>query len=233
MIGRKILQVVAEEESSIGAIPDTSFSPFSAAAVAGKPFSPSIPFDTSMALTILILVTAFFFLIFFSFYIRHSETATDTTSATASRRLAPPSRNKGGLDPSAIGSLPLVAYGKAAKHPMIVDDCPICLSEFNERETVKLIPYCSHVFHPSCIDTWLASHVTCPLCRSCQLFKSVEEVCLGVARDEIRIGASEIGERSTAEDDGAWRHEAAARVRRSCSFPNLVNQQMLQRSTSF
>ncbi|KAG9151251.1 hypothetical protein Leryth_002800 [Lithospermum erythrorhizon] len=41
---------------------------------------------------------------------------------------------------------------------------------------VKLIPNCGHVFHPYCIDTWLESHVSCPLCRCSNLFEKVDEV---------------------------------------------------------
>ncbi|KAK6138141.1 hypothetical protein DH2020_028121 [Rehmannia glutinosa] len=140
----------------------------------GRPFSPNTPLDSTKVLIILILVTAVFFVGFFSVYYRLSAAADlqspPSPTASVPRRRPPPPNRKGGLDPSAVGSLPLVAYGRAAEHRMI-DDCPICLSEFQEGETVKLIPYCGHVFHPSCIDTWLSSHVTCPLCRSTQLFK--------------------------------------------------------------
>ncbi|PIM98308.1 hypothetical protein CDL12_29213 [Handroanthus impetiginosus] len=153
-----------------------------------RPFNPASPFDSSMALTILVLLTALFFLGFFSAYIRRFAAAAEDSSPTssASLRRPPPCNRKGGLDISAVNSLPLVAYGKAARHPMI-DDCPICLSEFFETETVKLIPYCSHVFHPRCIDTWLETHLTCPVCRSAQLFKSVEEVCLDVSQEKNEI----------------------------------------------
>lgn len=131
---------------------------------AKRPLSSNTPFDSSMALTILVLLTALFFMGFFSAYLRRYTTDNNSDQ--------PPSQpdRKRGLDPKLISSLPMVAYGKAAKHPMI-DDCPICLNEFEETESVKLVPYCGHVFHPSCVDTWLSTHVTCPLCRSAQLFK--------------------------------------------------------------
>ncbi|EFJ05376.1 hypothetical protein SELMODRAFT_412606 [Selaginella moellendorffii] len=44
------------------------------------------------------------------------------------------------------------------------DCCPICLAPFRE-ELVKKMPVCCHYFHPGCIDLWLDSHTSCPVCR--------------------------------------------------------------------
>jgi len=45
-------------------------------------------------------------------------------------------------------------------------ECVICLTVFQEDESVRKLHTCKHVFHTSCIDKWLASHLGCPLCRS-------------------------------------------------------------------
>ncbi|OVA19476.1 zinc finger protein [Macleaya cordata] len=148
-----------------------------------KPFKPTLGFDSSMALTVLVLLTALFFMVFFSMYLRRF--AGDSSTMEISRRRRQQRRNNSsspsptssfsssrkGLDPSTVKSLPLFAYeiGNSKESSL---DCVVCLSEFEEKETVKMIPYCGHVFHQECIDMWFSSHVSCPLCRSTQLFLS-------------------------------------------------------------
>ena len=63
----------------------------------------------------------------------------------------------------------------------------MCLNEFEETETLRLIPKCDHVFHPECIDEWLATHTTCPVCRANlvpQPGDSVRGVVVPVVNDE-------------------------------------------------
>jgi E3 ubiquitin-protein ligase ATL6/9/15/31/42/55 len=42
----------------------------------------------------------------------------------------------------------------------------VCLSEFEDDDFLRLLTKCSHAFHADCVDAWLASHVTCPVCRA-------------------------------------------------------------------
>ena len=46
-----------------------------------------------------------------------------------------------------------------------ISECVVCLSECKPEEIVKKLPPCGHWFHPDCIDKWLATHSTCPVCR--------------------------------------------------------------------
>lgn len=46
------------------------------------------------------------------------------------------------------------------------DSCCICREPFTEETVIRKLNRCSHKFHISCIDTWLQSNTTCPLCRS-------------------------------------------------------------------
>ncbi|OVA17923.1 zinc finger protein [Macleaya cordata] len=160
-----------------------------------KPTTPN--FDSSIALTILVLITAIFFMGFFSVYLRcFAKVSSSATEQAAFRRRNQQQqrqqqitsssgveessstthdqhRNHSGLDPSTVGSLPLVlAYNvvTAGGKPKQSVECVVCLSEFQETEMVKMIPFCEHVFHPECIDMWFLSHSSCPICRSTKLF---------------------------------------------------------------
>ncbi|CAA0841238.1 RING-H2 finger protein ATL57 [Striga hermonthica] len=159
---------------------DSPSSSSSATAAGMRPFEPATHFDSSMALTILVLLTALFFMGFFSVYIRRFGGGGGGPPSSAAAGPRRQEKRRGGLDPSAVRSLPLVAYGGDGRHRGAAGGCPICLTEFEEGEAVKLIPYCGHVFHDGCIDTWLASHMTCPLCRSAQLFKTGDDEGGGV-----------------------------------------------------
>lgn len=45
-------------------------------------------------------------------------------------------------------------------------ECAICLSKFRADDRLRLLPICCHAFHVDCVDAWLQSNQTCPLCRS-------------------------------------------------------------------
>lgn len=44
--------------------------------------------------------------------------------------------------------------------------CSICLNDIRGGEGYRKLPECGHSFHSKCIDVWIASHSTCPLCRA-------------------------------------------------------------------
>ncbi|XP_057790411.1 RING-H2 finger protein ATL2-like [Salvia miltiorrhiza] len=69
-----------------------------------------------------------------------------------------------GLDPLAVSSLPTFAY--KSENQESPPECAVCLSEFEEGETGRILPECNHCFHVDCIDAWLRSHIHCPLCRN-------------------------------------------------------------------
>ncbi|GLT99092.1 hypothetical protein SLE2022_165560 [Rubroshorea leprosula] len=70
-----------------------------------------------------------------------------------------------GLDVRILKSLPVFTYSSKT-HPDSTLDCAVCLSEFEENESGRILPKCNHSFHIECIDMWFHSHSTCPLCRT-------------------------------------------------------------------
>ncbi|XP_021894916.1 E3 ubiquitin-protein ligase ATL6-like [Carica papaya] len=125
-------------------------------------------FNPSMAIIVVVLISAMFFMAFFSIYIRHCSDSNNAGSvrplAVLSRRLAAAR----GLDRAVIEKFPTFVYSdvKGLKIGKGALECAVCLCEFEDDETLRLIPKCDHVFHPDCIDAWLASHTTCPVCRA-------------------------------------------------------------------
>ncbi|KAJ4849495.1 hypothetical protein Tsubulata_005807 [Turnera subulata] len=78
-----------------------------------------------------------------------------------------PSIVSSGLDAPTIESYPKTQLGDSGRLPKPNDNtCPICLAEYQPKETLRTIPECSHYFHADCIDAWLRMNATCPLCRN-------------------------------------------------------------------
>jgi len=69
-----------------------------------------------------------------------------------------------GLDETLINKITVCKY-KRGDGFVDSTDCSVCLGEFRDGESLRLLPKCSHAFHLPCIDTWLKSHSNCPLCR--------------------------------------------------------------------
>ncbi|KAH7567706.1 hypothetical protein JRO89_XS07G0126800 [Xanthoceras sorbifolium] len=132
-------------------------------------------FDPSMAIIMVVLVSVFFLMGFFSIYIRQCaqrhirpNNTTDPYLIFLAGNNRRSRRAARGLEASVINTFPTFLYSavKGLKIGKESLECAVCLNEFEDEETLRLIPKCSHVFHPDCIDAWLASHTTCPVCRA-------------------------------------------------------------------
>ncbi|GMI81701.1 Arabidopsis Toxicos en Levadura 57 [Hibiscus trionum] len=208
-----------------------------------KPPQYSPPFDSSMPLTVLVLLTALFFMGFFSIYIRRlSEDPTAHLSRRRRYRGGPLnsfpfssdlhriSASRKGLDPTAIRSLPVYSYHGNPKYQI---DCPICLSEFEDKQCLKTIPHCKHVFHVECIDTWLSSHVSCPVCRGTRLFESINGGGGGGLRVMQERNDRCVSQPSTVDNgDTCTVVETISRMRRASSCSSLEQRPMLRRTLS-
>ncbi|KAL6594075.1 hypothetical protein ACP70R_048976 [Stipagrostis hirtigluma subsp. patula] len=68
----------------------------------------------------------------------------------------------GGMDDAAIAALPRKEVGGG---DLPEADCAVCITELAAGEAARVLPRCGHGFHVECVDMWLRSHSTCPLCR--------------------------------------------------------------------
>ncbi|KAI0780368.1 hypothetical protein BD413DRAFT_607684 [Trametes elegans] len=64
-----------------------------------------------------------------------------------------------------LASLPRARYSEWADPGATDDMCPICLDNYQPADDCLRIPHCSHWFHEGCIQQWLKTARTCPVCR--------------------------------------------------------------------
>lgn len=69
-----------------------------------------------------------------------------------------------GLEPVVVASFPTEEFGDHFS-PGKDTQCTVCLAEYQEKDVLRILPYCRHAFHVNCIDIWLKQHSTCPVCR--------------------------------------------------------------------
>lgn len=65
---------------------------------------------------------------------------------------------------SSSSSLRSQPYSSSLDSSM-VNQCSICLMDFDEGVGVHLLP-CSHIYHEKCLGEWRKHAQTCPLCRA-------------------------------------------------------------------
>lgn len=82
----------------------------------------------------------------------------------------------------AVEALPSIQFSEITMRKLghIELECAVCLIEFKDDDILSLLPDCCHVFHSDCIKPWLASHVTCPICRA-----NLEKASNSTALDRI------------------------------------------------
>ncbi|KAG6756719.1 E3 ubiquitin-protein ligase ATL59-like [Populus alba x Populus x berolinensis] len=76
--------------------------------------------------------------------------------------------------------LPVMTFSSLLERLVKLEDdqesmCPVCLDCIQERDEVRELCNCSHVFHMKCLDSWVdQGQVTCPTCRSMLFPKKME-----------------------------------------------------------
>ncbi|KAJ4963834.1 hypothetical protein NE237_023773 [Protea cynaroides] len=148
----------------------------------------------SMLIVLVVLITALFFLGLFLIYIRQCTESSGGVSLRGTGGLS--RRANRGLDPAVIATFPTFAYAdvKGLKLGKGALECAVCLNEFEDEETLRLLPKCDHVFHPECIDAWLSKRTTCPVCRANLLPEEGDETPAIAVPVQVTEGSNSDGE---------------------------------------
>lgn len=133
---------------------------------------------TTMAMLIVVIAVLVLITLFSLYMNRCACARTDLLARWPFRSTAPDDQSLDsghcrprGLDREQVEAFPTAVYGDVKAHmapgtkPVSLE-CAVCLAEFADADELRVLPACCHVFHPGCIDPWLAQAVTCPLCRA-------------------------------------------------------------------
>ncbi|KAI3751272.1 hypothetical protein L2E82_22320 [Cichorium intybus] len=120
--------------------------------------------------SIILLITVIFFIYARCVVRSNSSSAHNPTNFSISLNSPPLSRPQG-LDAATINSIPITIYHRspADLSSLATNDsseCSICLGVFEEGEKVKVLQSCCHCYHCECVDKWLITHSSCPMCRT-------------------------------------------------------------------
>lgn len=154
--------MVQESEQAAAAMDSSSGWAVAPAVSAAAPTMP-IGGVLTMAGIFLVFLSFALALIFLQYYFNTSVRTAPRGRPRGAREAA-----AGGVDPELLRSLPVTVYraGPKGSKDEVGVECAVCLTELEDGEEARFLPRCGHGFHTECVDMWLASHSTCPLCRA-------------------------------------------------------------------
>ncbi|XP_021729349.1 RING-H2 finger protein ATL63-like [Chenopodium quinoa] len=161
-------------------------------------------------------------------HLRRSHTVSSTTYTYDITSLSSCSYQTKGLDLTVIDLIPTFVYGPVSEgrsggegYKGVALECAICLSMFEEGEVGRSLPRCSHAFHMECIDMWLFSHSTCPICRAQVVMEADVSQKSETLSGEGTDGAAEnlAAEEHLLVDDGTNQSDESAIM----NLDNIIN----------
>ncbi|KAI3689017.1 hypothetical protein L2E82_46965 [Cichorium intybus] len=131
-----------------------------------KALSAEVKLFRGFAFAFTLVFSLLLFLSFYLFYLRlrrlrrrtpHWSEASSATNAVTTEQV------ELGLKKELREMLPIIVF----KESFSITDtlCSVCLGDYQADDRLQQIPACKHAFHVECIDHWLSTHTTCPLCR--------------------------------------------------------------------
>ncbi|KAJ0235559.1 RING-H2 finger protein ATL58 [Hirschfeldia incana] len=131
--------------------------------------SPELKLYQAFIFTLPICFTFIILFLFYLIYLRRRSSNADLSSLGARATFLIGNSSSistaelGGLSKELREMLPIVVFKESFS---VMDSlCSVCLGDYQAEDKLQQIPSCGHTFHMDCIDLWLSSHTTCPLCR--------------------------------------------------------------------
>ncbi|KAG4188079.1 hypothetical protein ERO13_A08G140601v2 [Gossypium hirsutum] len=150
-------------------------------------------------------------------------------TASASHRVTPEQSPA----PSFLDSLPMFTFSSITRRSnngsTVSGDCAVCLSKFEPLDQLRLLPLCCHAFHAQCIDAWLTTNQTCPLCRSQRKTGSDSgdqrrSYSIGsfdyIVEEESQLNRNQIHQRNMSDKEEVGRAEAISEASLAAEVAN-------------
>nr|XP_016507736.1 PREDICTED: RING-H2 finger protein ATL70-like [Nicotiana tabacum] len=137
----------------------------------------SYGFIFSVGILIILIVITYASYLYIRMRSRNNSAITTTTITTVENGMI---FIQQGLDENTIRTYPKLLYAQVKAHKVgdtvSSSGCSICLADYKDKDMLRLLPNCGHLFHLICIDPWLRLHPTCPICRNSPLPSPLVEV---------------------------------------------------------
>ncbi|KAH0452756.1 hypothetical protein IEQ34_017080 [Dendrobium chrysotoxum] len=127
-------------------------------------FSPELKLYQAFIFSVPIFFAFVILLLFYVFFMRRraswqSLRMRTTNSTRGEHRRA----SELGVTKELREMLPVVVFKESFS--VRETQCSVCLGDYQAEDRLQRLPQCGHTFHVDCIDHWLVSNTTCPLCR--------------------------------------------------------------------
>ncbi|XP_062223080.1 RING-H2 finger protein ATL58-like [Phragmites australis] len=126
--------------------------------------SPELKLYQTFIFSVPIFFTFVLLLFFYLFYLRRRRANWQSLRLRTDNLIRGDNpRLECGLKKEMREMLPVVIF----KESFLIREtqCSVCLADYQRDERLQRIPPCGHTFHIDCIDHWLSTNTTCPLCR--------------------------------------------------------------------
>ncbi|XP_020205282.1 E3 ubiquitin-protein ligase ATL6 [Cajanus cajan] len=179
--------------------------------------------EPSVAITVGAIILALLLMAAVCVYLRRCA----ESRVIIARRTTVPCSCAQGINAELLSTFPTLLYSNVrhlskGNHTL---ECAVCLTDFTDKDTLRLLPKCSHVFHPHCIDSWLASHVTCPVCRANLSADTCHQVAVTLPNDEPSLHNAPAEENQLCLRDSASANDKVAEENQICNDRSKVTEE--------